>query len=380
MVIAFNKPFLSGNEEKYVIDAIRSLKHCGNHQYCQKVIDLMKEKHKLGEVFLVPSGTTALEMGALLADLQKGDEVILPSYTFSSTANAIVLRGAIPVFCEIDPETMNIDVTKIEALITSKTKMIIPIDYAGIPCEIDKVMEIAKIHNLIVMHDTAQSYGSYYKGKATGAWADLATYSFHETKNITCGEGGALVVNRPEWVERAHFLQEKGTDRRLVLNGVKSKYHWVDYGSSFLLSDILAAHLYAQIEDEEDIFQKRAKLTEMYFEIFSKYQEQGLIKIPIITKDMIINHHAFWVLFNTIEQKERFISLLREQGVYAYIGYMPLHSAPMGKNFGYKPEDLPITEDVASRLVRMPFWGGMIKTEFDKLVKVISIIIKENFL
>ncbi|MBI9032074.1 dTDP-4-amino-4,6-dideoxygalactose transaminase [bacterium] len=378
MVIPFNKPYLTGNEEKYVIDAIKSLKHCGNHQYCKKVIDLMKNNHNLGEIFLVPSGTAALEMGALLADLQVGDEVILPSYTFSSTANAIVLRGAIPVFCEVDPETMNIDVTKVEALITAKTKMIVPIDYAGIPCEIDKVMEIAKKYKLIVMHDTAQSYGSYYKGKATGAWADLATYSFHETKNITCGEGGALVVNRPEWIERAHFLQEKGTDRRLVLNGVKSKYHWVDYGSSFLLSDILAAHLYAQVEKEDDIFEKRAQVTKMYFDIFTKYQEQGLIQIPEITKDMKINHHAFWVIFNTVAEKEKFIDSLREQGVYAYIGYMPLHSAPMGKSFGYEPEDLPITEDVASRLVRMPFWGGISKSEIAHLKDIIINTMERN--
>ncbi len=359
MLIPFNKPYLTGNEEKYVVDAIKSLKHCGNHKYCKKVTELMKAKHNLGEIFLVPSGTAALEMGAILADLQVGDEVILPSYTFSSTANAIVLRGAIPIFCEIDPETMNIDVTKIEALVTSKTKMIVPIDYAGIPCEIDKIMEIAKKYNLIVMHDTAQSYGSYYKGKATGAWADLATYSFHETKNITCGEGGALVVNRPEWVERAHFLQEKGTDRRLVLNGVKSKYHWVDYGSSFLLSDILAAHLYAQVEKEDEIFEKRAQITKMYFDVFTKYQEQGLIQIPKITEDMIINHHAFWVVFNTVSEKEKFINSLRDHEIYAYIGYMPLHSSPMGKRFGYSAEDLPITEDVASRLVRMPFLCGM---------------------
>ena len=222
MNIPFNKVYFTGNEEKYMLEAFRSGKHCGNHEFCNKVIELMKEKHGFNEVFLVPSCTAALEMGAVLANIGPGDEVILPSYTFSSTVNAVVLFGAIPIFCEVEPETMNIDATKIEALITPKTKMILPIDYAGISCDIDVIMEIANRHQLIVMQDCAQSYGTYYKGKACGTQAHLAAFSFHETKNFNAGEGGALVVNIPEWVERAHFLQEKGTDRRLVLNGVKN--------------------------------------------------------------------------------------------------------------------------------------------------------------
>jgi dTDP-4-amino-4,6-dideoxygalactose transaminase len=200
---------------------------------------------------LVPSGTAALEMGALLADIKPGDEVILPSYTFSSTVSAVILFGAIPVFCEIEKETMNIDATKIEALITPKTKMILPIDYAGISCDIDEIMSIAEKHKLIVMQDCAQSYGAYYKGKASGTQVHLAAFSFHEIKNFNAGEGGALVVNKKDWLERAHFIQEKGTDRRLVIKGVKSKYSWVDKGSSYLLSDILAAMLLSQLEEED---------------------------------------------------------------------------------------------------------------------------------
>lgn len=246
MRIPFNRPFRAPNENEYVLEALQSGRLSGNNQFAKRVQQHMRDKHKLENVFLVPSGTSALEMGAWLAGLGPGDEVILPSYTFSSTANAVVMTGAKPVFCEIDPITMNADVGHMESLITERTKMLLPIDYAGIPCAIDRIGELARKHGLLVMVDAAQSYGTYHKGKACGSFGDLATFSFHETKNISCGEGGALVVNRPDWVERANFLQEKGTDRSLVLFGQKSKYHWVDIGSSYLLSDILAAVLLAQ--------------------------------------------------------------------------------------------------------------------------------------
>ena len=213
----------------------------------------MKDKYGFEHAYLVPSGTAALEMGAMLANIGPGDEVILPSYTFSSTVNSIVIFGAVPVFCEVEPDTMNIDVNKIESLITPRTKMILPIDYAGVPCDIDEIMEIANRHKLLVMQDCAQSYGSYYKGKPSGSIPHLATFSFHETKNYSAGEGGCLVVNVPEWAERASFLQEKGTDRSLVINGMKNKYSWVDKGSSYLLSDVQAALLYSQLEKEDEI-------------------------------------------------------------------------------------------------------------------------------
>ena len=253
MKIPFNKVYLTGDEEQYVIDALHSGQLCGNHKYCKKVLEVIRSKYGFESAFLVPSGTAALEMGVVLADLQPGDEVILPSYTFSSTVNAVVLFGGKPVFCEVDPTTMNIDHTKIESLITPRTKMIIPIDYAGLPCEIDDIMEIANRHHLIVLQDCAQSFGSYYKGKPCGSHPHIAAFSFHETKNYCAGEGGLLVVNVPEWHQRATFLQEKGTDRSLVINGQKNKYSWVDKGSSYLLSDMLAAMLYAQLEHEEEI-------------------------------------------------------------------------------------------------------------------------------
>jgi len=319
----------------------------------------MKEKYKFGEVFLTTSCTTAMEMGALLANINPGDEVILPSYTFSSTANAIVLRGAKPVFCEVEEDTMNIDVDQIERLITAKTKMIIPIDYAGIPCNIGRIMKIARENKLIVMLDAAQSLHSFIDGKSTGVTPDLVAYSFHETKNISCGEGGALVVNRPEWIERAHFLQEKGTDRKFVLDGVKSKYHWVDVGSSFLLSDILAAMLLAQLEDAKKIEKRRSQITKAYRKLFAPYEKLGFLKIPHPPDNVEINHHAFFVIFDTPANRKKFIALLKKKDIYVYIGYVPLHSSPMGRKFGYKKSSLQLTEDLASRLVRMPFYADL---------------------
>ena len=377
MKIPFNKVYISGNEEKYLLDSLYSGNHCGNHSYCNKVISLMKEKHGFNEVFLVPSCTAALEMGALLADIKPGDEVILPSYTFSSTVNAVVNFGAFPVFCEIEKETMNIDVSKIEALITSKTKMILPIDYAGVSCEIDKIMKIADRNNLIVMQDCAQSYGSYYKGKACGTQAHLAAFSFHETKNFNAGEGGALLVNKKEWYERAHFLQEKGTDRRLVLKGVKNKYSWVDKGSSYLLSDILASVLLAQLEKEDEMKIARSKITEAYTTLLSNYKDK--VSFLKYSNDMKINHHAFWAIFDTKENSEIFMSLLREKNISAYIGYLPLHSSPKGIEFGYKANDLPITEDLASRIVRLPFYTELGQIDLDFCINSIKKVLNKIY-
>ncbi len=379
MKIPFNKVYFSGNEKNYVLDAMDSGSHCGNNQYCQKVIDLMKDKYGFPEVYLTPSCTAALEMGALLADIQPGDEVIIPSYTFSSTVNAVVLFGAKPIFCEVDPATMNIDPNKIEMLITAKTKMILPIDYAGISCEIDKIMDIAEKHDLIVMQDCAQSYGSYYKGKPCGSVAHLATFSFHETKNFNAGEGGALVVNVKEWEERAFFLQEKGTDRRLVLNGVKNKYSWVDKGSSYLLSDILAAMLLAQLESEEVIKSKRAKLTEAYFDLFEDYVEDGKLKVMQPGPDHIINHHAFWVVFDSEENRNNFMNNLRLKNISAYIGYLPLHSAPMGLKFGYRPEDLPLTEELGTRILRMPFYTDLADNGLDYCISEMKKVLSQVY-
>lgn len=365
MNIPFNKVYSTGKEKEYLLDAYDSGSHCGNNKYCHKVIELINKKHNLGEIYLTPSCTAALEMGAVLAGIEPGDEVIIPSYTFSSTVNSIVLFGAKPIFCEVDPTTMNIDPSKIEELITSKTKMILPIDYAGVSCEIFQIMEIADNYNLLVMQDCAQSYGAYYKGKPCGSVAHLATYSFHETKNYNAGEGGALVVNVDDWKERAYFLQEKGTDRRLVIDGVKNKYSWVDKGSSYLLSDILAAVLLAQLEAEEEIKEKRGRLTKAYEELFKPYVKLGKLEVMQPSPYHEINHHAYWMIFDNVENKNRFMTELKAKNISAYIGYIPLHSSPMGINFGYKPSDLPITEDFGNRLLRMPFYTDLAEKGLD---------------
>jgi dTDP-4-amino-4,6-dideoxygalactose transaminase len=337
----------------------------------------MKEKYGFLSVFLTSSCTTAMEMGALLIDLEPGDEVILPSYTFSSTANAVVLRGVKPVFCDVDPKTMNMDASLIEPLITERTKMIVPIDYAGIPCEIDSIMQIASRHGIVVMQDAAQSFHSLHKReKPCGSVPQLAAFSFHETKNVTCGEGGALIVNDPELVQRAHFLQEKGTDRNLVLKGVKNKYSWMDLGSSFLLSDILAAMLFAQLEDAQNIVAKRSKITSAYLDLYKPYEEKDCLRIPEIPDGVQLNHHAFFVIFDTEINQQNFLRQLRDIDIHAYIGYLPLHSAPMGQKFGYKPKDVPLTENIAKRIVRLPFYTELAINGLDYCVEGMSKVLR----
>lgn len=372
MKVPFNLPYLTGQEESYIRKSLNSCSHCGNGEFSKRCIELMKKKYSFGEVFLTPSCTSALEMGTMLADIKPGDEVILPSYTFSSTANAVVRQGGRPVFCEVEPKTMNIDVKKIPKLITKSTKMIIPIDYAGIPCEIDEIMAIAKKFNLVVMTDAAQSIHSFYKNRPAASIPDMAAFSFHETKNLSCGEGGALIVNRPEWVKRAFFLQEKGTDRKLVLDGVKSKYYWVDVGSSFLLADILAAMLFAQIQNVEKIVKKREKITEAYNDLFSPFEGKGYLNISHPPAYVNINNHAFFVIFDTSQNRQSFLSRLREKDVHAYIGYMPLHSSPMGQRFGYKAQDLPLTENLASRIVRLPFYTALSDNGLEYCIQVMK--------
>lgn len=360
MKIPFNQPYLTDDEQTYMLQALQSRRHCGNYEWGMKCIEWMKEACGFGEVFLTPSGTAALEMGAILAGLEPGDEVILPSYTFSSTANAVLLQGARPVFCEVEPNTMNIDPDRIEALITERTKMILPIDYAGIPCDLRRIKPIADKHNLTIMVDAAQSfYSKDQDGRFCGSATPLATFSFHETKNLGCGEGGALVVNRPDWIERAHFIQEKGTDRRLVLNGVKSKYGWVDKGSSFLLADLLAAMLYAQLQHVDEIVALRGKVTQGYADLLGPYEKAGCLRIPHAPAGVTLNHHAFFVIFDTAENQKEFLSRLRTCQVSAYIGYVPLHSFKKGLELGYRSEDLPVTEDLAARIVRLPLYADL---------------------
>lgn len=371
-LIPFNKPYLFENEPEYISEVLKLKRLSGNNSFGNRCKEFLKDLYDVKDVFLTPSCTAALEMGAMLCDLQPGDEVILPSYTFSSTANAIVLRGAKPVFCDVDIKTMNIDTAVIESLITPKTKLILPIDYMGIPSDIDSINDIAEKNNLLVMLDAAQSQHSKYKGDFVGSQSILSTFSFHETKNVSCGEGGALLINDESLIERAHFLQEKGTDRRLVLDGVKSKYSWVDIGSSFLLSDVLAAQLLAQLENVDFIVSNRKKVVDAYFNLFKPYSDEELLQIPVIPEYAEINNHAFFVIFKTQEERASFIQFLKNKNVYAYIGYMPLHSSKMGKHFGYEPEDLPITESVGSRIVRLPCYTELPENGLEYCLESIS--------
>lgn len=369
MEIPFNKVHVTGNELLYMEEALSSGKLSGNYRFNQKVKQLMQEKYALEGVFLTPSCTAAMEMGALLADLQPGDEVIMPSYTFSSTANAVLIFGAKPIFCDVNARDMNIDVTKIEALITPRTKMIVPIDYAGVSCDINAIMEIANRHNLVVMQDCAQSYGSLYEGEICGKKAHLACYSFHDTKNYTCGEGGALVVNESSWRERASFIMEKGTDRTKMLKGIQDRYSWIEKGSSYLLSDILAAMLLAQLEKEDNIKAKRRKIIRQYQEFLEPWRNLGKISYSKFDENSEPNGHGFWMLLPTNKLRNEFIDEMDVFNISAYIGYVPLHSSKMGIKLGYKPQDLLLTDELASRLVRMPVYPDMTSQELEYILR-----------
>ncbi len=355
MKIPFVKAPVIGNEEKYLLDSFRSRYHGGGGNYTKKCHQFMQEKFGIKKTLMTTSCTDALEMSAFLIDAQLGDEFIVPSYTFSSTANAFASKGMMPVFCDIRNDTLNIDENKIENLITSKTKAIIPIHYAGIPAEMDKINEIAKKYSLTVIEDAAQAVNSKYNGRYAGSLSDLGAFSFHATKSYSSGEGGALTMNDSKYFERSEFLWEKGTDRSLVVQGLKNKYSWVDYGSSFLPSDLLSALLYAQFENLELMQEKRKKLHDAYVKALRPLESYGL-RMLSIPENVETNYHAFWILFKNENQRDKFLNLSLSKGVSPYIGYMSLHSSVMGKKLGGDNYDLPITDYVSSSIARLPFY------------------------
>jgi dTDP-4-amino-4,6-dideoxygalactose transaminase len=355
MRIPFVKAPVIGNEEEYLLDSFRSGYHGGGGNYTKKCHQFMQEKFGIGKAMMTTSGTDALEMSAFLINGQPGDEFIVPSYTFSSTANAFASKGMIPVYCEVREDTLNIDENKIEELITEKTKAIVPIHYAGIPAEMDKINAIASKYNLPVIEDAAQAVNSKYKGRYAGTLSELGTFSFHATKSYSSGEGGALTMNDEKYYERSEFLWEKGTDRSLVVQGLKNKYSWVDYGSSFLPSDLLCSLLYSQFENLDLLQKKRKKLHDAYLTIFDSLKKYGL-KMTYIPADIETNYHAFWLLFNNENQRDKFLKLSLERGISPYIGYMSLHTSPMGKKLGGEKYDLPFTDHVSSSIARLPFY------------------------
>ena len=355
-MINFNiAPFI-GPELDYIKQAVDNKKICGDGAFTKQCDAWMEKRFGAKKVLLTTSGSTALDMAALLCGLQPGDEVILPSFTFSSTANSFVLAGAKLVFVDIRPDTMNIDETKIEAAITDRTKVICAMHYAGVACEMDTIMAIARKHNLLVVEDAAQGVMSTYKGKALGTIGDIGCYSFHETKNYSMGEGGAIVLNRDEDIEKAEILREKGTNRAKFFRGQVDKYTWVDFGDSFLPSELNAAYLWAQLEVADEINNDRLATWDAYYAAFAPLKEAGKIELPTIPDGCVHNAHMFYLKCKDLDERTRFIAHMRERGVACVFHYVPLHSAPAGLKFGrFDGEDRYTTKE-SDRLVRLPMY------------------------
>lgn len=370
-MIPFNVPPCVGAELKYLEEAVRAHKISGDGQFTKRCSQWMEEKFSAKRVLLTTSGTAALDMALLLCELQPGDEVILPSYTFSSTANAAVLAGARLVFVDIRPDTMNIDEKKIEAAITERTRAIIVVHYAGVACEMDTIMEIARKHGLKVVEDAAQGVMAKYKGRYLGTIGDFGCYSFHETKNYSMGEGGAIVVNDPAYIERAEILREKGTNRSKFFRGEIDKYTWVDFGDSFLPSELNAAYLWAQLEKAEEINADRRHSWQIYFDALKPLAEAGKLELPGVPWRCEHNGHMFYLKCKNLEERTGFISFLKERGILTVFHYVPLHSAPAGKKFGhFHGEDIYTTRE-SERMVRLPMYYGLTLEEIESVTQTI---------
>lgn len=371
-MIDFNVPPYVGTEMEYVRQSAEdNHKICGDGPFTKRCQSWLEERFRADKVLLTTSGTTALEMAAMLCDLEPGDEVILPSFTFSSTATAFVLMGAKLVFVDILPDTKNIDPAAIEAAITERTRVIVPVHYAGVACDMDEIMAIAKAHDLLVVEDAAQGVMSAYKGKALGTIGDFGCYSFHETKNYSMGEGGAVLINNPAYCERAEIIREKGTNRSNFLRGQVDKYTWVDKGSSYLPSDMNAAYLWGQLEAAQTICDDRMATWDAYNNAFADLAEEGLVEPPVVPDDRVQNAHMYYLLLPTLEDRTSFISFLKEGGVQACFHYVPLHSAPAGERFGsFHGKDVYTTE-VSERLVRLPLYYGMSVADRARVIEVV---------
>ncbi len=370
-MIPFNVPPCTGNEMKYIAEAIAAHKICGDGAFTRRCNEWMEKRFNAHKVLLTTSGTTALDMASLLCDLKPGDEVILPSFTFSSSATAFAIYGARLVFVDVRPDTMNIDETKIEAAITDRTKVILAMHYAGVACEMDTIMDIARRHGLLVVEDAAQGVMSSYKGKALGTIGDFGCYSFHETKNYSMGEGGAVLVNNPTYVERAEILREKGTNRSKFFRGQVDKYTWVDIGDSFLPSELNAAYLWAQLEMADEINNDRLSSWQRYWDAFQDLSAAGRVTLPTIPADCVHNAHMFYIKCKDLEERSALISFLKERDILAVFHYVPLHSAPAGLRFGrFHGEDRYTTVE-SDRLVRLPLYYKLTIEDQDRVIKAV---------
>lgn len=365
MKIPFNKPYMTGKELWYIAQAHANGHLAGDGEFTRKCNAWLEARTGAHKALLSHSCTAALEMAAILCDIRPGDEVIMPSFTFVSTANAFVLRGGVPVFIDIRPDTLNIDETKIEEAITEKTKAIVPVHYAGVSCEMDAIMDIAQRHNLLVVEDAAQGVTATYKARSLGSIGNLGTLSFHETKNVISGEGGALLVNDRRLAERAEIIREKGTNRSQFFRGQVDKYTWVDVGSSWLPSELIAAFLWAQLEEADAITKRRLALWEMYHQAFRGAEADGLVRRPIVPSQCTHNAHMYYLLLHNLAERSQFIARLKEHAIVSVFHYVPLHSSPMGKRLGRPHGKMKVTDEISDCLVRLPLWLGMEERQSD---------------
>lgn len=375
--IPFNKPFVVGKELYYIGKAVTLGNIGGDGYFTQNCCRLLEERFGIHRVLMTPSCTASLEMAAMLLDLGPGDEVIMPSFTFVSTANAVARLGARPVFVDIRPDTMNLDDALVEEAITPRTKAIWPVHYAGVACEMDRILTVANKYGLRVVEDAAQGVNAWYNGRALGSLGALGTYSFHETKNYICGEGGALCLNDPALVERAEIIRDKGTNRRQFFRGQVDKYTWVEIGSSYVPSEICCAFLFAQLELLDAITERRRKIYQFYQDQLAPLEAEGLLRLPRIPDGCRTNNHLFYILLPDLATRTALVAHLKAHGIQAVFHYVPLHSSPMGLKMGYAEGDLPLTEDLSTRLLRLPFYHEITEDEQAQVVTQIASFLRK---
>jgi len=369
--LPFNKPCLAGREFDYLREAIESGRISGDGDFTKKCHELLSRQLGIPAALLTTSCTHALEMAAMLLDLSPGDEVIVPSFTFVSTINAFVLRGAKPVFCDIRSDTLNLDERRLPSLLTARTRAILPVHYAGVGCEMDAIMEIAHRHKVTVIEDNAHGLFGKYRGRWLGTFGSLTSQSFHETKNISCGEGGALLINEPAFLERAEIIREKGTNRSRFFRGQVDKYTWVDIGSSYVLSDLLAAFLYAQLQEWQKIQARRQRIWQYYDTHLKAWAEANRVGMPFVPAHCEQAWHMYYLLLPSLNQRQALIAHLKQLGILSVFHYLPLHLSPMGLRFGGKTGDCPVTENISDRLLRLPFYNDLSEADQARIVSAV---------